>query len=130
MDPTPIPQPPWAHLLPVRPALALPPQARAVFLWGDHRVHAVALHTAARVLAHGAHVAIMDADTAFQLRPLVAMAKACRLAPEVFLRRVHLVRAFTCWQFTTLLCERLAPVLAAHPIGLVILLDPLTHFSD
>jgi hypothetical protein len=100
MDPTAASQPPWAHLLPMRPALALPPQARALFLWGDHRVHTVALHTAARVFATGAQVAIIDADMAFQLRPLVAMAKACRVPPEVFLRRVHLVRAFTCWQFT------------------------------
>jgi hypothetical protein len=128
MDPTPAPEPLWTHLLPVRPALALPSQARSVFLWGDHRVHAVALHTAARMLATGAQVAIIDADMAFQLRPLVA--KACRIAPEVFLRRAHLVRAFTCWQFTTLFCERLAPVLATHSIGLVILLDPLTHFFD
>jgi hypothetical protein len=130
MDPTPVPRPPWAHLLPVRPALALPAQARAVFLWGDHRVHAIALHTAARLLAHGLHVAIIDADMAFQLRPLVAMAKACRVSTGVFLRRVHLVRAFTCWQFTTLCCERLARVLGSHPIGLVILLDPLTHVFD
>jgi hypothetical protein len=130
MDPTPAPQPPWARLLPVRPALALPPPARTLFLWGDVRVHSVALHTAARVLATGAQVAIIDADMAFQLRPLVAMAKACRVPPEVFLRRAHLVRAFTCWQFTTLFCERLTPLLAAHPIGLVILLDPLTHFFD
>jgi hypothetical protein len=130
MDPTPAPQPPWAYLLPVRPPLALPPQARSVFLWGDARVHGIALHTAARVLTHGLHVAIIDAGMAFQLRPLVAMARACRVEPEVFLRRVHLVRAFTCWQFTTLCCERLAPLLAAHPIWLVILLDPLTHFFD
>jgi hypothetical protein len=130
MNPTPAPQPPWAHLLPVRPALALPPQACSVFLWGDHRVHAIALHTAARMLAHGRHVALIDADTAFQLRPLVAMAKACRVAPEVFLRRAHIIRAFTCWQFTTLCCERLNLLLAKHPIALVILLDPLTHFFD
>jgi hypothetical protein len=130
MNPTPAPQPPWAHLLSVRPALALQPQARSLFLWGDHRVHAVALHTAARTLAHGRHVAILDADMAFQLRPLVAMAKACRVPSEVFLRQVHLVRAFTCWQFTALFCERLAPLLATHSVGLVILLDPLTHFFD
>jgi hypothetical protein len=130
MDPTPAPQPPWARLLPVRPLLAIPNQARSVFLWGDVRVHGVALHTAARVLATGAQVAMIDADMAFQLRPLVAMAKACRVPPEIFLRRAHLVRAFTCWQFTTLLCERLDPLLATHPIGLVILLDPLTHFFD
>jgi hypothetical protein len=58
------------------------------------------------------------------------VAMACRIAPEVFLRRVHLVRAFTCWQLTTLLCDRLDPLLATHPIGLVILLEPLTAFFD
>jgi hypothetical protein len=130
MDATPAPQPPWAHLFPVRPPLTIPAQARSVFLWGDARVHSVALHTAARVLAQGAQVAIIDADMAFQLRPLVAMARACRVPPEVFLRRVPIVRAFTCWQFTTLFCERLNPLLATHPIGLVILLDPLTYFFD
>jgi hypothetical protein len=130
MDSTPAPQPPWAHLLPMRPAPTLPPQARSVFLWGDARVHTLALHTAARVLAHDAYVAIIHADIALQIRPLVAMAKACRVPPDSFLRRAHLVRAFTCWQFTTLFCERLAPVLATYPIGLVILLDPLTHFFD
>jgi hypothetical protein len=130
MDATPAPQPPWAHLLPVRSQLAIPTRARSVFLWGDARVHGVALHTAARMLAHGLHVAIIDADMALQLRPVVAMAKACRVPPEVFLRRTHLVRAFTCWQFTTLFCERLAPLLAMHPIELVILLNPLTHFFD
>jgi hypothetical protein len=130
MDPTPAPRPLWTHLFPVRPPLAVPTQARSVFLWGDAQVHGVALHTAARVLAHGLHVAIIDADRVFQLHPLVAMARACRVPPEVFLRRAHLVRAFTCWQFTTLCCERLAALFATHPIGLVILLDPLTHFFD
>jgi hypothetical protein len=130
MDPTPAPRPPWARLFPVHPPLAIPPQARSLFLWGDARVPAMAQYSAARLLATGAHVAIIDAGIAFQLRPLVAMARACRVPPEVFLHRLQLVRAFTCWQFTALFCERLAPVLAAYPIGLVILLDPLTHFFD
>jgi hypothetical protein len=80
----------------VHPPLAIPPQARSLFLWGDARVPAMALYSAARLLATGAHVAIIDADIAFQLRPLVAMTRACRVPPEVFLRRLHLVRAFTC----------------------------------
>jgi hypothetical protein len=112
----------------VLPPLAIPPQARSVFLWGDARVHAVALHTAARMLAHELQVAIIDADMAFQGRPLVAMARACRVPPEVFLRRTHIVRAFTCWQFTTLFCERLAPLLATHLIGLVDLAGPADAF--
>jgi hypothetical protein len=90
----------------------------------------VALRTAARTLAQGRQVAVVDAAMAFHVRPIVAMAKACRVAPEVFLRRVHLVRAFSCWQLTTLLVDRLAPLLAAHPIGLEILLEPLAAFFD
>jgi hypothetical protein len=90
----------------------------------------VALRTAARVLAQGLQVAIVDAGMAFQVTPIVAMAKACRIAPDVFLRRVHIVRAFTCWQLTMLLCDRLHPLLATHPIGLVMLLEPLTAFFD
>jgi hypothetical protein len=69
------------------------------------------------VLAHGLQVVIIDADMAFQLRPLVAMARACRVPPEVFLRRPHLVRAFTYWQFTTLLCDRLPPCWQLTPSG-------------
>jgi hypothetical protein len=40
-----------------------------------------------------------------------AMAKACRTAPEVFRRRVYLVRAFTCGQVTTRLGDRLDQLL-------------------
>jgi hypothetical protein len=124
------PLPPWPDLLPLRPAPGIPAQGRSLFLWGDHRIIGLALRTAARALSRGLQVAVVDAGLAFQVTPIVAMAKACRIAPEVFLRRVHVARAFTCWQLTTLLCERLQPLLAAHPIGLVILLEPLSSFFD
>jgi hypothetical protein len=131
MDHNPAAQPlPWPDILALRPMPAIPPHARTVWLWGPVAVHGVALRSAARAVASGHAVALVDGALAFQVRPLVAMAKACRIAPEAFLRRVHLVRAFTCWQFTTLLCERLEPLLATQPIGLVLLLDPLTHFYD
>jgi hypothetical protein len=42
---------------------------------------------------------------------------------------VPLVRACTGWQFATLFCERLAPWLRTEPIGLIVLLNPLTHFA-
>jgi hypothetical protein len=122
--------PPWPDLLAVRSRPAIPLQARSLFLWGDGRIHGVALRTAARTVAQGLQVAIVDAGMAFQVAPIVAMAKACRTAPDVFLRRVHMVRAFTCWQLTTLLCDRLYPLLTSHPIGLVILLEPLSAFFD
>jgi hypothetical protein len=105
-------------------------QGRSLFLWGDGRVHQVALRTAARALAQGLQRSMLDACMAFHIRPIVAMAKACRIAPEVLLRRVHIVRAFTCWQLTTRLCDHLHPLRATHPIGLVALLEPLTSFFD
>jgi hypothetical protein len=126
-QPTP---PPWPDLLPLCPAPAIPAQVRSLFLWGDRRIHGVALRTATRALAQELQVAIVDAGMAFHVTPIVAMAKACRIAPDTFLRRVHIVRAFTCWQLTTLLCDHLHPLLATHPIGLVILLEPLTAFLD
>jgi hypothetical protein len=119
--------PPWPDLLPLRPRLAIPAQAHALFLWGDHRVHGVALRTAARTLVHGRQVAVVDAGMAFRITPIVAMAQSCWVAPEVFLRRVHLVRAFTCWQLTTLLGDRLhaarrpPPPAARHPPNRVVL---------
>jgi hypothetical protein len=122
--------PPWPDILAVRPMPAIPPQARSMFLWGDMRVQWVALRTAAGAVAKGLGVALLDAATAFQVMPLVAMAHACRVPPEAFLQRVSIARAFTCWQLTTLFCERLAPLLAAQPMGLVVLLDPLTHVFD
>jgi hypothetical protein len=105
MDDTPVTPPakllPWPDLLALRPAPPIPPHAGSVFLWGDGRVHGVALRTAARALAQGLQVAVIDADMAFQVRPLVTMAQACRVPPASFLRRVHIVRAFTCWQVAT-----------------------------
>jgi hypothetical protein len=132
MDPMPAPHapPPWPDLLRLRPTPGTPAQGRSLFLWRDRRIVGLALRTAARALTRGVQVAVVDAGLAFQVTPIVAMAKACRIAPAVFLRRVHLVRAFTCWHLTTLLCERLQPLLAMHPIGLVILLEPLSPFFD
>ena len=98
MDLTPAVQPPlpWAHLLAVRALPAFPPDARAIFLWGPFAVHHVALRSLARAVASGHSVALIDGDMAFDVAPIVALAQACRVPPETFLRRIHLVRAFTC----------------------------------
>jgi hypothetical protein len=122
--------PPWPAILALRPLPSFPPHARTVWVWGPAAVHGVALRTAARAVESGCSVALIDGDMAFQVAPIVAMAKACRVSPDRFLRRIYISRAFTCWQFTTLLCERLAPLLATHPIGLIILMNPLTHVFD
>ncbi len=73
----------------------------------------VGLRSAARAVASGLSVAIIDGGVAFQVMPIVAMARACWVPPDIFLRRIHLARAFTCGQLTTFLCERLDPLLAA-----------------
>ena len=134
MDHTPAVQPmlppAWPDILALRPMPAIPSQARSVFLWGDTRVHWIALRTAALAVAKGRQVAILDADTAFQVMPFIAMAKACRIPDEVFLRQIYIARAFTCWQVATVVSARLGSLLATHPVGLVVLLGPLTTFFD
>jgi hypothetical protein len=122
--------PPWPDLLALRPMPTIPPRARTVWVWGPAAVQGVALRSAVRTVASGRSVALIDGDLAFQVTPIVAMAKACRVFPDLSRRRISLARAFTCWQCTTLLCERLEPLLAAHPISLVILMNPLTHVFD
>jgi hypothetical protein len=121
---------PWAQLLAVRRVPAFPADARSIFLWGPLPVPHVALRTIARAVASGLSVALIDGDMAFDVAPTVAMAQACRVPPDTLLRRIHLVRAFTCWQFATLFCERLDALLTAQPIGLIILMNPLSHFFD
>ncbi|MBI3330040.1 MAG: hypothetical protein HYZ81_25450, partial [Nitrospinae bacterium] len=90
----------------------------------------VAARTAAVAVDNGVAVAIIDAAMAFDVTAVAAYAQARRMPPEPLLRQIHIARAFTCHQLTTLLCERLDPLLASHPIGLVILLGPCTTFFD
>jgi hypothetical protein len=99
--------PPWPAILALRPMPPIPPQGHSLFLWGDRRVHGVALRTAARALTRGLQVAVVDTAMTFHVTPIVAMAQVCRIAPDIFLGRVHIVRAFTCSQLTTLLCDHL-----------------------
>jgi hypothetical protein len=90
------PMPPWPDPSPSAPsAWHSSPGPRALPL-GHRRVHGVALRTTVRALA-------------FHVTPIVA--KTCRIAPDIFVRRIHLVRAFTCWQLPMLLCDRLDPLL-------------------
>lgn len=119
--------PQWLALRSVPP---LPSQARSALLWGDGRVAYIAARTAAIAVSRGVPVAIIDGAMAFQVTPIAALAQACRVPPERFLRQIHIARAFTCHQLATLLCERLDPLLATHHVGLVIILGPCTTFFD
>jgi hypothetical protein len=108
----------------------LPSRARSAILWGGGGVAAIAARTAGVAVSRGVPVAVIDGAMAFQVTPIAALAQARRVPPERFLRRIHIARAFTCHQLATLLCERLDPLLAAHRVGLVILLEPCTTFFD
>jgi hypothetical protein len=125
-----------SHGVTLPPLLALravpppPPQARSAIVWGDANVARSAAHTAAEAISHGVAVAVIDAAMAFEVTAIAAYAQARRVPPERFLRHIYIARAFTCYQVATLLCERLDPLLAAQPVGLVILLGPCTTFFD
>jgi hypothetical protein len=107
-----------------------PPRARSAILWGDTSVARLAVRTAAAAVDSGVPVAIIDGALAFDVTTVAAYARARRVPPERFLRQIYIARAFTCHQVATLLCERLAPLLEAQRVGLVILLGPCTTFFD
>jgi hypothetical protein len=117
-------------LLAIRPVPPPPPQARSAILWGDAYVARIAARTAAAAVNSGVAVAIIDGALAFDVITVAAYAQARRIPPERFLRQIHIARAFTCHQLATLLCERLDPLLAIQPVGLVVLLGPCTTFFD
>jgi hypothetical protein len=117
-------------LLAIRPVPPPPPRARSAILWGDAHVARIAARTAAAAVDSGVAVAVIDGAMAFEVTTVAAYAQARRVPPEQFLRQIHIARAFTCHQVATLLCERLDPLLALQPVGLVILLGPCTTFFD
>jgi len=118
---------PLLTLHPVPPPL---PQVRSAMLWGDRSVARFAVRTAAAAVDSGFPVAIIDGALAFDVTTIAAYARARRVPPERFLRRIHIARAFTCHQVATLLCERLDPLLDTQQVGLVILLGPCSTFFD
>jgi len=118
---------PWLALRAVPPPL---PQVRSAMLWGDPSVSRFAVRTAAAAIDSGVTVAVIDATLAFDVTTIAAYARARRVPPEHFLRRIHIARAFTCYQVATLLCERLDPLLDTQRVGLVVLLGPCTTFFD
>jgi hypothetical protein len=135
MDSTPPARPappsrPWSALLAVRPLPTIPPQARSGCPWPPVPVRHIALRSMARAVASGGSEALFDGELACEVAPITMITQACRISPKVFWRRVHRVRACTGWPFATLFCERLASLLRTQPIGLIVLLNPLTHFFD
>lgn len=119
-----------APLLSLRSVPPPPPQARSAILWGESSVARIAMRAAAAAVDSGIPVAIIDGALAFDVTAITAYAQARRVPPERFLRQIHIARAFTCHQLTTLLCERLEALLVSQDIGLVILLGPCTTFFD
>jgi hypothetical protein len=117
-------------LLALRPVPPPPPQARSAILWGDAGVARVAMRTAAAAVDRGLAVAVIDGAMAFDVTTIAAYAQTRRVPPEHVLRQIHIARAFTCHQVATVLCERLGPLLASQPVGLIILLGPCTTFFD
>jgi hypothetical protein len=117
-------------LLALRAVPPLPPQARSAIIWGETHVARIAARTAAEAVSRGVAVAVIDAAMAFEVTAIATYAQARRVPPERFLRHIFIVRAFTCYQVATILCERLDPLLISEQVGLVILLGPCTTFFD
>lgn len=78
----------------------------------------------------GFRVLIADGANAFDPYLVSRFARKEKFPPAALLRKISIARAFTCHQFTTLIQERLEPLLSPETNSLIVLLGPGTMFFD
>ncbi len=89
-----------------------------------------ALGLTAEVLARGEPVLVLDGGNCFDVYPIAGAARRQRRAPESFLTRLFVSRAFTCHQMTALVREGLGAGLRAHGARKAVVLGLLRTYSD
>ncbi len=104
------------------------PVRKALILGGSPEGFAVYLSAFAAFL--GFRVLVADGANAFDPYLISRFARKERLQPDQLLKEIYVARAFTCHQLSTLIRERLDPLLSPGVPALVIFLGPGTMFFD
>ena len=78
----------------------------------------------------GFKVLVADGANAFDPYVVSKFARTEGFPPDGLLRKISVARAFTCHQLTTLIRERLAPLVLPGVPSLVVFLGPCTMFFD
>jgi hypothetical protein len=104
-------------------------------LFEGERVNEIASYVAAWMAAQGIEIIVLDGANRFDPYTVSFFARKVWISPEALLKKIRIARAFTCYQMSTLMGEKLAAFLKGEVLrqGLrpkVILLGPLTTFLD
>ena len=95
----------------------------------------IASYVAGWIAAQGIEIVVLDGANRFDPYAVSFFARRRWISPETLLKKIRIARAFTCYQMSALMGEKLAAFLKGEAVrqGLkpkVILLGPLTTFLD
>jgi hypothetical protein len=108
---------------------------RKILFWGEG-VGEISSYVAGWMAGEGIDVIVLDGANRFDPYMVSTFAKRASISPEGLLKRIRIARAFTCYQMTALVEEKLISLLkkeeraAPFPPPRVILLGPVTPFLD
>ena len=78
----------------------------------------------------GSSVVFVDGGNSFKLYQIARLARLHNLNPDKILKKIHIARAFTAYQMTSLILEKLKETVSRCDAKLVIISDILTKSSD
>jgi hypothetical protein len=104
------------------------PVRRALIL--GERPADLAVYLSAFAASMGYQVLVADGANSFDPYVVSKFARKEGLSSDVLLKKIFVARAFTCHQLTTLIRERLEPMIVPGVSPLVVFLGPCTVFFD
>jgi hypothetical protein len=108
------------------PALSGLKPGRITVMLAPHAAHALLLEGAARLALHGT-VRVLDGGNQFNAYNVARSIRRYTSDLDGTLARIHLARAFTCYQVETLITGAATQV---HPTSVTLVLDMLSTFND
>lgn len=78
----------------------------------------------------GSRVVFVDGGNSFKLYQIARLARLHKLDPKKILKKIHIARAFTAYQITTLVLEKLKETVNKYKAKLVIISDIAGFFLD
>jgi hypothetical protein len=108
---------------------------KKILFWGEG-VGGISSYVAGWMAGEGIDVIVLDGANRFDPYMVSTFAKRASFSPEGLLKRIRIARAFTCYQMTALVEEKLISLLkkkeraAPFPSPRVLLLGPATPFLD
>jgi DNA repair protein RadA len=78
----------------------------------------------------GSRVIFVDGGNSFKFYQIARLARLHNLNPEKILKKIHIARAFTAYQITTLILEKLKETVSRYNAKLVIISDILRYYCD